>query len=415
MKEHSKRKHRITTKEDAPEWLVRNRYLLSGYRTDFHTFKSSLRSLFMFHNETLNVWTHLIGSILFIIVLSYLFINFQKSKYFFNELKTEISNTPFAKKLSDNTSNILPFFNERREGIQNSEDFTKHLEDLKQAHTDYLQDLWKFFQNKELKFIRRFNEGYHSFSNVVYEALDDILRTNKVKELNKILKLYFTEEALRDFLLHSVEGRLEFYPIIVFVGCTILCLGFSATYHLFNAVSPKVAKLLHKLDFAGISFLNFGSSYAVFFYYFYCNPYLLYIFNTIIFVACLACFTASMTEWMDKKESRTFRGIMYGALGISNVLPSLVILYLSTISKPENHLLPIDRSFFGILLMATFYLTGLVFYVSRMPERFFPRRFDIWLNSHTIWHIFVFAAACQHLLTLSWVYKLRSQYICKIY
>jgi adiponectin receptor len=45
--------------------MVDNPHITTGYRIGFHTFKQALRSFFMWHNETLNVWTHFCGKILF--------------------------------------------------------------------------------------------------------------------------------------------------------------------------------------------------------------------------------------------------------------------------------------------------------------------------------------------------------------
>ena len=46
----------------------------------------------------------------------------------------------------------------------------------------------------------------------------------------------------------------------------------------------------------------------------------------------------------------------------------------------------------GLLYMLLFFILGLGFYYSGFPERFFPKKFDIWMNSHTIWHLFVTVA-----------------------
>ena len=51
-------------KIDAPLYAIHNKYILSGYRTR-NTFKDALRSVFKKHNETTNIWTHLIGMIFF--------------------------------------------------------------------------------------------------------------------------------------------------------------------------------------------------------------------------------------------------------------------------------------------------------------------------------------------------------------
>lgn len=50
--------------------------------------------------------------------------------------------------------------------------------------------------------------------------------------------------------------------------------------------------------------------------------------------------------------------------------------------------------------MGVIYLSGTVFYVKKIPEKYYPKKFDIWLNSHTIFHIFVFIAAFEFFLTL---------------
>ena len=42
-----------------------NLYMLTGYRICFNTYRDCFNSLFMIHNETMNVWSHLIGAILF--------------------------------------------------------------------------------------------------------------------------------------------------------------------------------------------------------------------------------------------------------------------------------------------------------------------------------------------------------------
>jgi len=51
-------------KTDAPLYAIHNTYILSGYRTR-NTFWDAFRSIFKKHNETTNIWTHLIGMIFF--------------------------------------------------------------------------------------------------------------------------------------------------------------------------------------------------------------------------------------------------------------------------------------------------------------------------------------------------------------
>jgi len=46
--------------------------------------------------------------------------------------------------------------------------------------------------------------------------------------------------------------------------------------------------------------------------------------------------------------------------------------------------------------MAASYLTGTMFYVSRVPERWRPGMFDLTGHSHQIFHVFVICGALAH-------------------
>jgi len=59
----------IGTWEEAPEFCQDNEYIRTGYRINFHTIIQVLKSLFMIHNETVNIWSHLIAALVFILFL----------------------------------------------------------------------------------------------------------------------------------------------------------------------------------------------------------------------------------------------------------------------------------------------------------------------------------------------------------
>lgn len=51
----------LTRIEDVPGWLVYNEGVHSGYRRWNVSAFAALRSLFQVHNETGNIWTHMLG------------------------------------------------------------------------------------------------------------------------------------------------------------------------------------------------------------------------------------------------------------------------------------------------------------------------------------------------------------------
>jgi Predicted membrane protein, hemolysin III homolog len=58
----------IGNKEQIPGWLRDNYYILEGHPMPTYSYKRSLRLWRCLHMETMNIWTHLLGSITFIAV-----------------------------------------------------------------------------------------------------------------------------------------------------------------------------------------------------------------------------------------------------------------------------------------------------------------------------------------------------------
>lgn len=51
--------------DEQPEWLQDNQYLKCGHRRPTYSYITCTRSIFQLHNETVNIWTHLIGGLYF--------------------------------------------------------------------------------------------------------------------------------------------------------------------------------------------------------------------------------------------------------------------------------------------------------------------------------------------------------------
>ncbi|XP_043720874.1 heptahelical transmembrane protein 1-like [Telopea speciosissima] len=64
-KKKKKKKKNLVSFSDSPDYLKDNEYILNYYRADW-PLKDSFFSIFTWHNETLNVWTHLLGFLIFL-------------------------------------------------------------------------------------------------------------------------------------------------------------------------------------------------------------------------------------------------------------------------------------------------------------------------------------------------------------
>lgn len=68
--EPSRRK--LLSHSELPEWLRGNEFLSHFHRPPMPSFTSCFKSIFKIHSETGNIWTHLIGFIIFVCITSYM-------------------------------------------------------------------------------------------------------------------------------------------------------------------------------------------------------------------------------------------------------------------------------------------------------------------------------------------------------
>lgn len=73
---------RLMTYSDLPGWMQDNDYIKCGYRPQLPSFTSCLKSVYGIHTETGNIWTHLVGCSLFVVLAPYtLYMYHGKFKY----------------------------------------------------------------------------------------------------------------------------------------------------------------------------------------------------------------------------------------------------------------------------------------------------------------------------------------------
>ena len=60
----------VGTIDDAEEHTIDNLYIQRGYRINHNTCRSIFKSLFSCHNEFVNIWSHIIGVLVFLVLLT---------------------------------------------------------------------------------------------------------------------------------------------------------------------------------------------------------------------------------------------------------------------------------------------------------------------------------------------------------
>ncbi|XP_073819155.1 adiponectin receptor protein-like isoform X2 [Musca autumnalis] len=196
------------------------------------------------------------------------------------------------------------------------------------------------------------------------------------------------------YFLSRPSVEIQFQEKLIFgaffVGA-IICLGFSFAFHTLSCHSVEIGRLFSKLDYCGIALLIMGSFVPWLYYGFYCHyqPKVIYL----SVVCVLGCLSIIVSLW-DKFSEPAFRPLRAGVFmcfGLSGVIPAIHYGVM------EGWFSQISQSSLGwLVLMGFLYILGALLYALRVPERWFPGKFDLWFQSHQLFHILVIAAAFVH-------------------
>jgi len=400
--------------DHVPEFLKDNPFIHTGYRINFHTPKKVLKSLFMVHNELVNVWTHLAGAIVLIIIC--IALCFSMTSIDTKNLKTFVHTE--IKDLFDpvyeRISHFSQFEHTREEIAKLGENTLINLERRLEALTHDIEKVQEDINpeaiGRLLTKLKNQLEGF-SLSNVHIDfdkaKLEEIAQDlkNKMNDLqhNVISKIDSADFDWIDIYKyispnHSSsktlqEGRhivpLSRWPIIVFLLSAVFCLSCSAVFHLFYCLGKRANQILLRLDYAGVSILITGSCFPPVVYGFYCQPIYAYVYLTVIGVTSIVVFIVSLSDYIHTEEYRKLKSLMYGCLGVFAAIPMPHLIYLSLTTSEKNDNLDFNPSVPYYLAMGASYLGGLVIYAFKLPERWNPGKFDIVGHSHQIWHICV--------------------------
>ncbi|XP_021851255.1 heptahelical transmembrane protein 4 isoform X4 [Spinacia oleracea] len=307
-------KYQLIEYHSLPPYLRDNEYILSHYRCEW-PLKQLLLSIFTIHNETLNVWTHLIGFFLFLSLAIY-------------------------------TATTVP-------------------------------DVMEYYPLQHLAEMLK-KAGLHDVHSTLWSVKDNLLNTIAPLAVDPITR----------------------WPFYAFLGGAMFCLLASSACHLLCCHSERLSYIMLRFDYAGIAALITTSFYPPVYYSFMCNLFFCNLYLSLITILGIATIVFSLSPVFQNPEYRSIRASLFFGMGISGVAPIFhkLILYRH---QPEA----LQTTGYEIL-MGAFYGIGALIYAKRIPERWWPGKFDIAGHSHSIFHILVVAGAYTHyhtgLLYLKW-------------
>ncbi|KAI8808778.1 hemolysin-III related-domain-containing protein [Cladochytrium replicatum] len=192
----------------------------------------------------------------------------------------------------------------------------------------------------------------------------------------------------------------DYLVISVFLGGAVACLMLSTLFHLFQCHSLSVCKAWNKADYIGIVVLIVSSFVPAIYYGFLCNPVLQIAYLTFICVFGIATVITSVSSRFSTPEWRLLRTSMFLAMGLSGIIPLVHAGALYGFNF-INHAMSMQ----WMIVMGILYVVGALIYASRVPERWWPGKFDLWFHSHQIFHVLVVAAAVTHYIGVMNAYR----------
>ncbi|XP_017983904.1 PREDICTED: heptahelical transmembrane protein 1 [Theobroma cacao] len=319
----ARRRYALVSYKELPDYMKDNEFILNYYRANW-SIKEALFSIFRWHNETLNVWTHLLGFVLF---------------------------------LGLTMANLV--------------------------EVPQVADLITFLA-------RSF--PISADSNVSHDSKELFMGATNLIDLKRI--------TTPELDITPPVSPVTRWPFYVFLGGSMFCLLSSSICHLFSCHSHHLNLTLLRIDYAGITTMIITSFFPPIYYIFQCDPQWHFVYLGGITALGLFTVVTLLSPSLSTSKFRAFRALLFSSMGLFGIVPGIHAAIVNWSNPRRSITLAYEAA------MAIFYLTGTMFYVSRIPERLKPGWFDLAGHSHQIFHILVVMGALAHygasLVFLEW-------------
>ncbi|KAB0406609.1 hypothetical protein E2I00_017913, partial [Balaenoptera physalus] len=201
------------------------------------------------------------------------------------------------------------------------------------------------------------------------------------------------EEVGKDYLLHGRRPPMPFFRACFKSIFRMHTETGNFWTHLLGFVPFHLLGILTMLR-PNMYFMARLQEKVVFAMFFLGAPRLIYL-PIICVLGISAIIVAQWDRFASPKHQQTRAGVFLG-LGLSGAVPTMHF----TIAEGFVKATTADRMGW-FFLMAVTYITGAGLYATRVPERFFPGKFDIQFQPHQIFHVLEVAAAFIHFYGVS--------------
>lgn len=180
------------------------------------------------------------------------------------------------------------------------------------------------------------------------------------------------------------------WPRAVFLAGAMTCLAVSAAAHLLACHSRRFSRFFWQLDYAGIAVMIVASFFPPVYYAFLGRALTQLAYLSAITVLGLLVVALLLAPARSSPRLRHLRAGLFVSMALSGVMPALHALWINWDHRECHLALALE------LAMGLVYAAGAVFYVTRVPERWRPGKFDCVGHSHQIFHVLVLVGALTH-------------------
>ena len=268
-------------------------------------------------------------------------------------------------------------------------------------HNNHILTGYRKNHNTIKKILKSLKTKHNQLMNIWTHLLPTIFLT--------IYLIFFT---INTFFFSKDQISFSFtIPLIIAYISSIFCFGSSSMYHLFACLSCKTCNSMVVYDFLGImglTYFQFTVSFYYVFYYSYFFMGLYFFINTLGMFVLL--FVILSPKYQIEKYDLLRIFCFIGIIGC-NLIPFFHAFFNSYYADEDKGVIDYFEalSYFGLQFVC--YGIGIIFYLSKYPEKAFPKKFDIWMNSHTVWHIFVFIGILMQTIASNLFYNQRKSLI----
>ncbi|OEL13239.1 Heptahelical transmembrane protein 4 [Dichanthelium oligosanthes] len=250
------KKCELVSYDKLPEFLKHNEFIVDYYRSEW-PIKEALLSAFSIHNETINVWTHLIGFFVFL-ALTVCAATMVPMEY-------EAShNLATSTGLANITGNAMVL------------------------------------------------RSYYNADNGAVVVAMKVLRNVSVET---------DIAAAAAAALSAPGHRVARWPFYAYLCGAMFCLLMSSACHLLACHSEHASYVFLRLDYAGITGLIVTSFYPLVYYTFLCDPFYQALYLGFITASGAAAVAVSLLPVFERPELRWARAGLFACMGMSGLVP----------------------------------------------------------------------------------------------